>query len=898
MIVRISSSQVRAEVARRATSSRKVSSASRRAARSDVRSIGSGSGSAGSWRPRRARRSRTAGAGAIRAHRNGDRAATQPPTVPRPSRDGRDAARGLRWRPIRPRAEGPAAASPTASRTRCTTRASSTMPAASASSRTPADGRGRRSCRSPWPGSARSAIAARSLRTARRATAAGVLLPLEPSVLAQLAPGRRRPARRRVRCSCPGRPRGATRPAAIVEAALAEERLPAPRLADGPRRPGRARSRGRRDPPGLRPGDRRASGRPVRRPVRAPARPRPAADGGGRAAPARSSPAFAVPSASCRTVVYKGLVAGDRLAELYPDLGVGPDRSATRSSTSAMPPTPIPTGGWPSRSGRSPTTARSTRSGRTASRSTVGRPIRSGAPGSAARRLVEAGPLLSPDGSDSLSLDEALELAVATGWSLEAALLALIPEAVGAPADSGHPLAGAFARRTAGFLAPWDGPAALVFGDGRRVGALVDRNGLRPLAFAITRDRVVAAASEAGRGAARGGRDDPPRPARAGRAAARRPAPRGDPRGCRGEDGDPAPDVAPGRAAGLVRRSGRRSRGRRRRPPRRPSSADGTVGSTTLALRLLAGLDAERARLDIRTMVLEAKEPLWSMGDDTPTPGPGADRPAGRRPPPPGVRPGDQPADRPRARAGGDGPPRRAGPPTRAARRDPDRAADRPARPAGGGRPRRSRSARSVARRVRRLDATWDPADGPAGLASRARPAGRPRRCWRSSPARSRPSSCPTRATRLTGCRSRASWRSAPSTPPCRRRARGAGPTSSWTRPTSSTSTRMAMAIAAGATAVHPRLAIELAAELAGARGAESLERGRRGRPAARCVRGGTAQDPRPDGHLGGRVVRRRDAVRDARARARGRRAVLPVGRGLAGHGRLRGARPIAACAG
>ena len=65
-------------------------------------------------------------------------------------------------------------------------------------------------------------------------------------------------------------------------------------------------------------------------------------------------------------------------------------------------------------------------------------------------------------------------------------------------ATAGHPLAGAFARRTAGFLAPWDGPAALVFGDGRRVGALVDRNGLRPLAFAVTRERLVAAASEAG----------------------------------------------------------------------------------------------------------------------------------------------------------------------------------------------------------------------------------------------------------------------------------------------------------------------------------------------------------------------------------------------------------------
>ena len=47
-------------------------------------------------------------------------------------------------------------------------------------------------------------------------------------------------------------------------------------------------------------------------------------------------------------------------------------------------------------------------------------------------------------------------------------------------------------------LAPWDGPAAFVFADGRTVGALIDRNGLRPASFAITRDRLVAVASEAG----------------------------------------------------------------------------------------------------------------------------------------------------------------------------------------------------------------------------------------------------------------------------------------------------------------------------------------------------------------------------------------------------------------
>ena len=114
-----------------------------------------------------------------------------------------------------------------------------------------------------------------------------------------------------------------------------------------------------------------------------------------------------------------------------------------------------------------------------------------------ARALLAAGPLLSADGSDSLALDEALELLTSTGWALTPALLTAIPEALGlrrAP----HPHVATLRRRTAGFLAPWDGPAAIVFADGQRVGALVDRNGLRPAAFAVTRDRLVAVASEAG----------------------------------------------------------------------------------------------------------------------------------------------------------------------------------------------------------------------------------------------------------------------------------------------------------------------------------------------------------------------------------------------------------------
>ncbi len=325
---------------------------------------------------------------------------------------------------------------------------------------------------------------------------AGLTLPLEPGVLARLAPGiHGRPGV--VSLFLPRRHRGAMAARRIVEAALAEERLPAPSWRPVPADPsvlGREAAASRpafaqaivERPAGL--GDGRFELRLVlaRRRMEAAAR-----------AAGRELEAFAVPSASCRTVVYKGLVAGERLAQLYPDLAAGLAVSHAifhqRYATNTTPDWRL---AQPFRAIAHNGEINTVRTNREQVRGRAADPAGSGT-GAAARRLVDSGPLLSPDGSDSLSLDEALELLVATGWSLEAALLALIPEAP-ALRPAGHPLAGAFARRTAGFLAPWDGPAAIAFGDGRRVGALVDRNGLRPMAFAITRDRLVGTASEAG----------------------------------------------------------------------------------------------------------------------------------------------------------------------------------------------------------------------------------------------------------------------------------------------------------------------------------------------------------------------------------------------------------------
>ncbi len=208
--------------------------------------------------------------------------------------------------------------------------------------------------------------------------------------------------------------------------------------------------------------------------------------------------AFAVVSASSKTVVYKGLVAGGRLARLFPDLAAPVElpfalfhqRYATNTQPVWSLAQPF---GFVAHNGEI-NTVRGNREAIRGRRDDAGVPSRRR---DAADRLRAAGPLLSPGVSDSRSLDEALELLVATGWSLETALLALVPEAPGLRRTP-HPAVAAFRRRVAGFVAPWDGPGAFVFSDGRRVGALLDRNGLRPAAWSITADRVVAVASEAG----------------------------------------------------------------------------------------------------------------------------------------------------------------------------------------------------------------------------------------------------------------------------------------------------------------------------------------------------------------------------------------------------------------
>ena len=106
-------------------------------------------------------------------------------------------------------------------------------------------------------------------------------------------------------------------------------------------------------------------------------------------------------------------------------------------------------------------------------------------------------PLIKDGQSDSASLDNMFELLVASGRDLCHAMLMLIPQAWGQKYHMGKDVRAFFEYHSA-LMEPWDGPAAVAFSDGVNAGAILDRNGLRPARYTITKDNVFVLASETG----------------------------------------------------------------------------------------------------------------------------------------------------------------------------------------------------------------------------------------------------------------------------------------------------------------------------------------------------------------------------------------------------------------
>ena len=202
-----------------------------------------------------------------------------------------------------------------------------------------------------------------------------------------------------------------------------------------------------------------------------------------------------VASLSARTLVYKGMLTGLQLDEFYPDLSDPSFDSGlalvhSRFSTNTFPSWPL---AHPYRylaHNGEINTLRGNRNWMRAREALLKSDL---IPGDLERLF----PMCDPEGSDSASFDEVLELLHLGGRSLPHAVLMMIPEAWENHAAM-DPARRAFYRYHASLMEPWDGPAGVVFTDGTVVGGVLDRNGLRPARYWVTDDGLVVLASEVG----------------------------------------------------------------------------------------------------------------------------------------------------------------------------------------------------------------------------------------------------------------------------------------------------------------------------------------------------------------------------------------------------------------
>ncbi len=201
------------------------------------------------------------------------------------------------------------------------------------------------------------------------------------------------------------------------------------------------------------------------------------------------------PSLSSRTLVYKGMLTTEQLDQFYPDLRDERIASAvavvhSRFSTNTFPSWPL---SHPFRfiaHNGEINTVMGNRNWMRAREALLASDL---IPGDLERLY----PICTPGASDSASFDEVLELLHLGGRSLPHAVLMMIPEAWENHAEMDERRR-AFYEFHASLMEPWDGPACVVFSDGTQVGAVLDRNGLRPSRYWVTDDGLVVLASEVG----------------------------------------------------------------------------------------------------------------------------------------------------------------------------------------------------------------------------------------------------------------------------------------------------------------------------------------------------------------------------------------------------------------
>ena len=201
------------------------------------------------------------------------------------------------------------------------------------------------------------------------------------------------------------------------------------------------------------------------------------------------------PSLSARTIVYKGMLTETQLGAFYPDLGDDRFASAiglvhSRFSTNTFPSWPL---AHPYRFIAHNGEINTVKGNRNWMRTRESMLETDLIPG----ELQRLYPIASPEASDSATFDEVLELLHLGGRSLPHSVLMMIPEAWENHAEM-DPKRKAFYEFHNYLMEPWDGPALVAFTDGTQIGAVLDRNGLRPGRYWVTEDGLVVLASEVG----------------------------------------------------------------------------------------------------------------------------------------------------------------------------------------------------------------------------------------------------------------------------------------------------------------------------------------------------------------------------------------------------------------
>jgi len=201
------------------------------------------------------------------------------------------------------------------------------------------------------------------------------------------------------------------------------------------------------------------------------------------------------PSLSSRTIVYKGMLTAGQLEDFFPDLSNELVKSTlalvhSRFSTNTFPSWPL---AHPYRyiaHNGEINTVRGNRNWMRAREALLASPLIDG-------DISRLFPIIDNSGSDSASFDEVLELLYLTGRSLPHSILMMIPEAWENQPTMSQERRDFYAYHSS-LIEPWDGPACVTFTDGLQVGAVLDRNGLRPSRFWVTDDGLVVLASEVG----------------------------------------------------------------------------------------------------------------------------------------------------------------------------------------------------------------------------------------------------------------------------------------------------------------------------------------------------------------------------------------------------------------